>query len=102
MKVADFGLCRDLGAERLHMTQPGITMGTPLYMSPEQAQGRALDHRSDLYSLGVTFYHMLTGVPPFRADSAVALALKHVSESPVGLRVHRPEIPPNSSGWSSS
>lgn len=93
VKVADFGLCRDLGAERMHVTQPGTTMGTPLYMSPEQAQGRALDHRSDLYSLGVTFYHMLTGEPPFRADSAVALAMKHVSEQPLSPRVHRPEIP---------
>jgi serine/threonine-protein kinase len=93
VKVADFGLCRDLGSERLHVTQPGTTMGTPLYMSPEQAQGRQLDHRSDLYSLGVTFYHMLTGEPPFRADSAVALAMKHVSEQPLGLRVHRPDIP---------
>ncbi len=92
-KVADFGLCRDLGADRLHVTQPGTTMGTPLYMSPEQAQGQPLDHRSDLYSLGVTFYHMLTGEPPFRADSAVALALKHVNEQPVSLRVRRPDIP---------
>ena len=63
VKVADFGLCRDLDADRLHLTQPGVTMGTPLYMSPEQAQGHALDHRSDLYSLGVTFYHMLAGEP---------------------------------------
>ena len=93
VKVADFGLCRDLGSDRMHVTQPGTTMGTPLYMSPEQAQGRPLDHRSDLYSLGVTFYHMLTGEPPFRADSAVALAMKHVNEQPLGLRVHRPEIP---------
>ena len=93
VKVADFGLCRDLGSDRLHVTQPGTTMGTPLYMSPEQAQGRTLDHRSDLYSLGVTFYHMLTGEPPFRADSAVALAMKHVNEPPLGLRVRRPEIP---------
>ncbi|HMF36892.1 MAG TPA: protein kinase [Isosphaeraceae bacterium] len=92
-KVADFGLCRDLGADRLHVTQPGTTMGTPLYMSPEQAQGKPLDHRSDLYSLGVTFYHMLSGEPPFRADSAVAVALKHVSELPVSLRVRRPDIP---------
>jgi serine/threonine-protein kinase len=93
VKVADFGLCRDMGSDRFHVTQPGITMGTPLYMSPEQAQGRALDHRSDLYSLGVTFYHMLTGAPPFRAESAIALAMKHVNDPPVSPRVHRPEIP---------
>jgi serine/threonine-protein kinase len=93
VKVADFGLCRDLGSDRFHVTQPGITMGTPLYMSPEQAQGKPLDHRSDLYSLGVSFYHMLTGFPPFQADSAVALALKHVQEPPVRPSVHRPEIP---------
>ena len=101
-KVADFGLCRDLGSDRMHITQPGTTMGTPLYMSPEQAQGKALDHRSDLYSLGVTFYHMLSGEPPFRADSAVALALKHVSEQPVSLRLRRPDILRISSGWCSS
>jgi serine/threonine-protein kinase len=92
-KVADFGLCRDMGSDRLHITQPGITMGTPLYMSPEQAQGQPLDHRSDLYSLGVTFYHMLAGEPPFRAESAVALAMKQVHEQPVSLRLRRPEIP---------
>jgi serine/threonine-protein kinase len=93
VKVADFGLCRDLDANRLHLTQPGVTMGTPLYMSPEQAQGYPLDHRSDLYSLGVTFYHMLAGSPPFRAESALALALKHVQDMPVHLAVHRPDLP---------
>jgi serine/threonine protein kinase len=92
VKVADFGLCRDLDANNLHLTQTGVTMGTPQYMSPEQAQGHALDHRSDLYSLGVTFYHMLTGVPPFRAETALALALKHVKDTPTSLTVHRPEI----------
>jgi len=93
IKVADFGLCRDLDSDRHHVTQQGTTMGTPLYMSPEQAQGHAMDHRSDLYSLGVTYYHMLTGEPPFRADTTLALALKHVREAPVSLRVRRPEIP---------
>src|SRR5262245_25895277 len=68
VKVADFGLCRDQDASKIHLTQPGVTMGTPQYMSPEQAQGHALDHRSDLYSLGVTAYHMLTGNPPFRGE----------------------------------
>jgi serine/threonine-protein kinase len=93
VKVADFGLCRDQEAEDVHLTQPGVTMGTPTYMSPEQAQGRKLDHRSDLYSLGVTFYYMLAGVPPFRGDTALALAIKHVKETPPNLRVHRPDTP---------
>ncbi|WP_165248463.1 protein kinase domain-containing protein [Paludisphaera soli] len=94
IKVADFGLCRDLESEGHHVTQQGTTMGTPLYMSPEQAQGHAMDHRSDLYSLGVTFYHMIVGEPPFRADSALALALKHVREQPPSLRARRPDVPP--------
>src|SRR4051812_44441822 len=94
VKVADFGLCRDQDADKIHLTQPGVTMGTPQYMSPEQAQGLPLDHRSDLYSLGVTAYHMLTGTPPFRAETALAVALKHVKDTPVRPIVHRPEIPP--------
>ena len=95
VKIADFGLCRDQDADRPDLTQPGVTLGTPLYMSPEQAQGHALDHRSDLYSLGVTFYHMLAGEPPFRAETALALALKHVKDTPVSLAVHRPDLPPD-------
>jgi serine/threonine protein kinase len=93
VKVADFGLCRFEGEDALNLTQSGVTMGTPLYMSPEQAQGHPLDHRSDLYSLGVTYYFMLAGEPPFRADSAVALALKHVREIPRSLLSHRPDLP---------
>lgn len=94
IKVADFGLCRDMESDRVHVTQQGTTMGTPLYMSPEQAQGHAMDHRSDLYSLGVTYYHMIVGEPPFRADSALALALKHVREQPASMRVRRPDVSP--------
>jgi serine/threonine-protein kinase len=93
VKVADFGLCRDLDETNAHVTQTGVTMGTPLYMSPEQAQGHAIDHRSDLYSLGVTYYHMLTGVGPFHAENAVALALKHVREQPRSMLVHRADLP---------
>ena len=93
VKVADFGLCRDQESGNAHVTQSGITMGTPLYISPEQAQGHAIDHRSDLYSMGVSFYHMLAGVPPFRADTALALALKHVREAPRSMLVYRPDLP---------
>ena len=68
-------------------------MGTPAYMSPEQAQGHPLDHRSDLYSLGATYYFMLAGTPPFKADSPVAMALKQVREIPSSLLIHRPDLP---------
>ena len=95
VKVADFGLCRDQEEHAVHLTQSGVTMGTPLYMSPEQAQGHAVDHRSDLYSMGVTFYHMLTGMPPFRAETALALALKQVREAPRSMLVHRGDLPPD-------
>ena len=93
IKVADFGLAQLPEANRLHLTAPGMSLGTPMYMSPEQVQGKEVDHRSDLYSLGVTFYHMLAGVPPFHAETAIALALKHVSEKPVSLAKHRPDLP---------
>jgi len=93
VKVADFGLCRDQETGGVHLTQSGVTMGTPLYMSPEQAQGHAVDHRSDLYSLGVTFYHMLAGEPPFRGDTALAVALKQVREAPRSMLIHRPDLP---------
>jgi len=93
VKVADFGLCRDQESGSAHLTQHGSTMGTPLYMSPEQAQGHITDHRSDLYSMGVTFYHMLAGVPPFQAETPLALALKQVRELPRSMLIHRPDLP---------
>ena len=94
VKVADFGLCRDLNEESAQgITQQGVTMGTPLYMSPEQALGDPLDHRSDLYSLGITYYQMLAGEPPFRADNPMALALKHVKAEPPDLASRRPDLP---------
>jgi eukaryotic-like serine/threonine-protein kinase len=92
-KVADFGLCRDQDNSQAHITKDGVTMGTPLYMSPEQAQGHPIDHRGDLYSLGVTYYHMLAGVPPFHAETALALALKQVRELPRSMLIHRPDLP---------
>jgi serine/threonine-protein kinase len=94
VKVADFGLCRRPDADSVKMTQHGTTLGTPMYMSPEQVRGQPHDHRSDLYSLGVTFYHILAGEPPFQAETPVAIALKHIHEPPVSLSVHRPDLPP--------
>jgi serine/threonine-protein kinase len=69
-------------------------MGTPLYMSPEQVEGRSLDHRSDLYSFGVLCYHMLTGKPPFVGDTALAVAVQHVKKLPKALEEQRPDLPP--------
>jgi serine/threonine-protein kinase len=93
-KVADFGLSRCLSGEApLHLTQSGVTMGTPLYMSPEQVEGKPLDPRSDIYSFGVTCYYMLAGHPPFRGDSPFEVALKHVREEPPLLATVRPDLP---------
>ncbi|MCC9603188.1 serine/threonine protein kinase [Stieleria sp. JC731] len=88
VKVADFGLARlgnDNDGSRADLTQAGLTMGTPRYMSPEQVQGRPVDPRSDLYSLGVMMYHLLAGSPPFEADDPLALAFAHVNETPKPL-----------------
>jgi len=93
-KVTDFGLAQlTQGGERVHLTQMGVTMGTPLYMSPEQINDATVDHRADLYSLGVTFFHVLVGEPPFSAMTAVALAYKHLNESPPLLSSRRPDLP---------
>jgi serine/threonine protein kinase len=94
VKVADFGLAQlTQGGERVNLTQVGITMGTPLYMSPEQVNGHKLDVRSDLYSFGVTCWHMLAGRPPFRGDTALAVAVMHLNESPSALGQERPDLP---------
>jgi serine/threonine-protein kinase len=94
VKVADFGLARITGnGNALNLTQVGITMGTPLYMSPEQVEGRSLDTRSDLYSLGVTCYHMLAGEPPFRGETALAVAIQHVRSEAERLESLRPDLP---------
>ncbi len=61
------------------LTQVGMTMGTPLYMSPEQINGDNVDHRSDIYSFGVTCYRMLSGRPPFRGETSLTLAMQHMT-----------------------
>src|SRR5579885_492430 len=95
VKVADFGLSRCLEGDQpaLSLTQSGVTMGTPLYMSPEQVEGKPLDPRTDIYSFGVTCYHLLTGQPPFRGQTAFEVSLKHVQEEPAPLQSVRPDLP---------
>ena len=95
VKVTDFGLSRFFVGEEpaLNLTQSGITLGTPLYMSPEQVQGKAVDHRSDLYSFGVTCYQLLAGEPPFKGATAFDVALKHVQDTPRPLSSLRPDLP---------
>jgi serine/threonine-protein kinase len=92
VKVTDFGLARML-EDDLELTQEGMTLGTPLYMSPEQAAGKAVDVRSDLYSLGATVYHLLAGVPPFTGPTSLAVAMAHQREPLMPLAAHRPELP---------
>jgi len=91
LKVTDFGIARAGASE---MTETGSIMGTAQYLSPEQAQGQPVDARSDLYSIGIMLYEMLTGRVPFTGDSAVSIALKHVNELPQPLRELRPDIHP--------
>lgn len=92
VKVADFGLARARGQSQ-NLTAVGVTLGTPLYMSPEQIQGLTVDSRSDLYSLGATAYHMLAGRPPFAGETALALAMQHLQAEPVPLQQLRPDLP---------
>jgi eukaryotic-like serine/threonine-protein kinase len=92
VKVADFGLAR-VREHDLGLTQDGTTLGTPLYMSPEQAEGREVDPRSDLYSLGATLYHLLAGRPPFGGTTGVAVAMAHIRDPLVPLGVLRPDLP---------
>jgi serine/threonine protein kinase len=95
VKVADFGLVRSITGDQpaVHLTQSGVTVGTPLYMSPEQVQGKPLDPRSDIYSFGVTCYHMLAGRPPFTGETAFEVALQHVQGDAEPLHEVRPDLP---------
>ena len=93
VKVTDFGIARAVNTEE-SLTQTGAVMGTAAYFSPEQAEGKGVDARSDIYSLGVVLYEMATGRPPFTGDSPVAVASKHVRDQPALPRVVNPAVPP--------
>ena len=93
VKVADFGIARVFAGGDSELTQAGTVMGTASYFSPEQAQGKPVDPRSDLYSLGVVLYEMLVGQLPFSGDEPVAIAYAHVHEVPKSLREIDPALP---------
>jgi serine/threonine-protein kinase len=93
--VTDFGIARAMDSEGdSRLTATGMAIGTPAYMSPEQAAGeREIDGRSDLYSLGILGYQMLTGEPPFVAGSTPAMLVKHISERPIPVEQRRSDVP---------
>jgi len=91
LKITDFGLAR--AANDASITQSGLVSGTPLYMSPEQACGDTLDHRTDLFSLGSVLYLLVTGRPPFRADTPLAVLKRVVDDTPRPIRDIIPEAP---------
>jgi serine/threonine protein kinase len=93
VKVMDFGIARSM--ETLTLTTGGL-IGTPAYMAPEQAAGKPVDHRADIYALGLMLYEMFTGTQAFRGDNAVAVALKHINEAPRPPRELEPSISPAS------
>jgi serine/threonine protein kinase len=93
IKLLDFGISRitDLSDG---LTRPGESMGTPYYMSPEQIRGEVCDTRSDLYSLGVVFFELLTGHRPFEHETTIAIQIAHLNKTPPSLLVFNPELPP--------
>jgi len=92
-RLTDFGIAKMVEGT-LHLTQTGAITGTPAYMSPEQIQGQTLDGRSDLYSLGVILFEMVTGRPPFLAETPAAVLVKHLHDRPPSPRSIRRDLPP--------
>jgi serine/threonine-protein kinase len=92
-KLIDFGIAT--GEEWTHVTREGAIVGSSRYMSPEQVQGRPVDQRTDIYSLGIVLYEMLTGEPPFKGSTIVEIGRQHVRDRPRPLTETRPDIPPS-------
>ena len=90
-KIMDFGIARSISAKGI--TGSGVMIGTPEYMSPEQVEGKDVDQRSDIYSLGVILYEMVTGRVPFEGETVLSVALKHKTEKPENPKDFNPQIP---------
>jgi serine/threonine protein kinase len=91
VRIMDFGIARSLKEKGI--TGAGVIIGTPEYMSPEQAEAKGVDRRSDIYSLGVILYEMLTGRVPFEGDTALSIAMKHKGEAPIDPKEYNAQIP---------
>jgi predicted Ser/Thr protein kinase len=92
-KVTDFGIARSLDVQH-GMTQTGTVLGTSDYIAPEQAQGQRVDEHTDVYSLGIVLYELLTGEVPFAGENFVAVAMRHINEPPPSVRARRPDVSP--------
>jgi eukaryotic-like serine/threonine-protein kinase len=92
-KLLDFGIAKLIGDDAAHKTGSGVVLGTPRYMSPEQARGRTADHTSDIYALGVILHEMLTGRPLFTGETPIDILLKHTAEPPPRMSSVRADLP---------
>jgi eukaryotic-like serine/threonine-protein kinase len=92
VKIVDFGIAKAFSDDTFK-TATGLLLGTPRYMSPEQGRGATVDLRADIYSLGATFYHMVTGVPPFDSDNPITLIQKHITDPVRSISEYNPNVP---------